>query len=57
MAPKCRATKAAKRSGFAGMSLSGTLAEYEHGCHADASLGLAFLDNSLLARDSVICKP
>ena len=38
------------------MSRSGTLAEYEHDCHVAASLGLALVDNPLLARDSVISK-
>lgn len=42
--------------GSAEMSRIGTLAEYEHDCHVAASLGLAVVDNSLLARDSVICK-
>jgi hypothetical protein len=33
-----------------------TLMEFKYCCHVVASLGLALLDVSLLARDSVICK-
>ena len=43
-------------SGPAAMSYGGTLAEFKHDCHVAASLGLALMDDGLLARDFVIRK-
>lgn len=45
-----------RASGSRAMPRGGTLAEFKHDCHVAASLGLAFMDVSLLARDFVIRK-